>query len=100
MAKEVRIGVEMKPLIHERQLIVRSFEVEAPQIHLIQAEDGTWNYSTLGHGAGTSAPGTKQAANLNDFPVGLIEIKDGTATVDALPKGSPQVYDHLNVKLD
>ena len=98
-AKEVRIGVEMKPLIHERQLIVRSFEVDAPQIHLIQGEDGTWNYSTLGHGAGAGAQGTNQAANLQDFPVGLIDIKDGTATVDALPKGSPQVYGHLNVTL-
>jgi AsmA protein len=99
VAKEVRIGVEMKPLIHDRQLIVRSFEVDAPQIHLIQGEDGTWNYSTLGHGAGAGAQGTKQPVALADFPVGLIAIKDGTATVDTLPAGKPQVYDHLNVTL-
>ena len=50
-AKQLRIGVQMKPLIFNRQLIVRSFEVDAPQIHLIRAEDGTWNFSTLSHGA-------------------------------------------------
>jgi AsmA protein len=50
-AKRLRIGVQMKPLIFNRQLIVRSFEVDAPQIHLIRAEDGTWNFSTLSHGA-------------------------------------------------
>jgi len=100
VAKEVRIGVEMKPLIHDRLLIVRSFEVDAPQIHLIEGEDGTWNYSTLGHGAVARAQGTKQPVALADFPVGLIAIKDGTATVDTLPsKGKAQVYDHLNVTL-
>src|ERR1035437_8244645 len=31
-AREVRIGVDMKPLILHRQLHVRSFELEAPQI--------------------------------------------------------------------
>src|SRR3984885_10006074 len=46
-AKRMRIGVQMKPLIFNRQLIVRSFEVETPRIHLIHAEDGTWNFSTL-----------------------------------------------------
>src|SRR5580698_4816793 len=50
-AKRLRIGVQMKPLIFNRQVVVRSFEVEAPQIHLIRAEDGAWNFSTLSHGA-------------------------------------------------
>ena len=97
-AKRMRIGVEMRPLIFHRQLIVRSFEVDAPQIHLILAEDGTWNYSTLSHGA--RAQSTNQPASLPDFSVGLIAIKDGTATVETLPsKGNPQVYDHLDVTL-
>ena len=55
-AKRLRIGVQMKPLIFNRQLIVRSFEVDAPQIHLIRAEDGTWNFSTLSHGAALRTP--------------------------------------------
>src|SRR5580698_7587852 len=50
-AKKLRIGVEMKPLIFNRQLIVQSFEVEAPQIHLIQPEAATGNFSPL-----TNAP--------------------------------------------
>ena len=49
-AKRLRIGVQMKPLIFNRQLIVQSFEIDDPQIHLIRAEDGTWNFSTLSHG--------------------------------------------------
>jgi AsmA protein len=98
-AKRLRIGVEMKPLIFHRQLIVQSFEVDAPQIHLILAGDGTWNYSTLSHD--TASQNNNQPASLPDFPVGLIAIKDGTATVETLPaKGNKQVYDHLDVTLE
>ncbi len=103
-AKQLRIGVEMKPLIFHRQLIVQSFEVESPQIHLIQAEDGTWNFSTLSHGAGLSqgagSPNTTQSATLPDLPVALITIKNGNAKIEKLPlESNPQVYDHLDIKL-
>jgi AsmA protein len=98
-AKRLRIGVQMKPLIFNRQLIVRSLEVDAPQIHLIRAEDGTWNFSTLSHGAGSQ--NATQPATLADLSVGLITIKDGNATIEALPlQRNPQVYDHLDVKLE
>jgi AsmA protein len=97
-AKRLRIGVRMKPLIFNRQLIVRSFEVETPQIHLIRAEDGTWNFSTLSHGAASQ---NTQTDTLPDLPVGIITIKDGNATIEKLPfQRNPQVYDHLDVKLE
>jgi AsmA protein len=98
-ARRVRIGVEMKPLIFNHQLIVRSFEVDAPQIHLIRAEDRTWNFSTLSHGAGSQ--NTAQASTLPDLPVGLIIIKNGNAEIQTLPvERNPQVYGHLDVKLE
>ena len=97
-AKQLRIGVQMKPLIFNRQLIVRSFEVDAPQIHLIRAEDGTWNFATLSHGAATQ---NSRTDTLPDLPVGIITIKDGNATIEKLPlQRNPQVYDHLDVKLE
>src|SRR5580698_6567503 len=119
-AKKLRIGVEMKPLIFNRQLIVQSFEVEAPQIHLIQAEDGTWNFSTLSHGATLSpgaglgnaagSPNATPSATLPDLPVAVITIKDGNAKIDKIDKtetteklpfeSNPQVYDHLDIRLD
>jgi AsmA protein len=89
----------MKPLIFNRQLIVRSFEVDAPQIHLFRVEDGTWNFSTLSHGAGSQ--NTTQRATLPNFPVGLITIKDGNAMIETLPlQRNPKVYEHLDVKLE
>ncbi len=98
-AKQLRIGVEMKPLIFHKQLIVRSLEIDAPQIRLIRAEDGTWNFSTVGHGAGVQ--NTTQPAAFPDFPVGLITIQDGNAKIQTLPaQRNAQVYDHLNVKAE
>ena len=97
-AKRFRIGVQMKPLIFNRQLIVRSFEIDAPQIHLIRAEDGTWNFATLSHGAASQ---NTQADTAPDLPVGIITIKDGSATIEKLPlQRNPQIYDHLDVKLE
>jgi len=98
-AKRLRIGVQMKPLIFNRRLIVRSFEVDAPQIHLIHAEDGTWNFSTLSHGA--SSHNTTQLATLPDLSVGLITIKDGNAKIETLSsRTNARSYDHLNVTLE
>jgi AsmA protein len=104
-AKRLRIGVQMKPLIFDRQLIVRSFEIDAPQIHLIRAEDGAWNFSTLSHDAVPShAAGSQSsspAAAPADFSVGLITIKNGSARIETLPlQKNHQVFDHLDVKLE
>ena len=46
-AQKLRIGVDMRPLIFHRQIHVRSFEIEGPQIHLVQGIDGRWNFSSL-----------------------------------------------------
>ncbi len=98
-AKQLRIGVEMKPLIFKRELIIRSFAVDDPQIRLIRAEDGAWSFSTLSHGA--SSLNAAHPATLPDLPVGLITIKDGNARIETLPlQKNPEVYDHLDVKLE
>jgi AsmA protein len=40
-AKEVRIGVALGPLIFSRQVKLRSFRIESPQINVIRAANGT-----------------------------------------------------------
>jgi AsmA protein len=97
-AKRMHIGVQMKPLILHHELLIRSFEVDAPQIHLIRAKDGTWNFSTLGHG--TDSLNTTRPTTLPDLPVDRIIIQDGNAKIETLPsQKNPQVYDHLDVQL-
>ncbi|MGB8543217.1 MAG: AsmA family protein [Candidatus Acidiferrales bacterium] len=108
-AKEVRIGVSLRPLIFSHQLNIRSFEINSPQIAMIRAANGTWNFSSIGRppisvGAGavaanappgSSQPGTPQ---ISEFSVGSVAIKDGLATITSLPAhGPPTVYQHVNL---
>lgn len=95
-AKQLRIGVELKPLIFSRQLVVGSFAVVQPQIHLVQGLNGSWNFSSLGRPAAK----TQKKLTLSTLTVGLIVIQDGRAVVESLPvQGLARVYTHLNLSV-
>jgi AsmA protein len=106
-AKQLRIGVLMRPLIYHRQVVVRSFQVDSPQITLIRAVDGTWNFSSIGRVASSangSAAGTTSkilngsAPNLSNLSVSSIVIANGRVQIESLPtRGRPSVYDHVSL---
>jgi AsmA protein len=109
-AKELRIGVSLKPLILAHELKLRGFQIESPQINLIRAANGTWNFSNIAHGAasGTSTnagtppvgPDTanRSAERLSDLSIGLIGVEDGRVTVASQPAhDQPTVYEHVNL---
>ncbi len=97
-AREVRIGVNMQPLIRSRQIQIRSFEIEAPQIHLVRGANGLWNFSSLSHNEASFASNPAYSEALAHSSVGLIAIRDGRAVVESLPaQGQPLVYDHLDL---
>ena len=99
-ARKVRIGVDMKPLIFHRQLHVRSFEVDAPQIHLVEEPTGLWNFSSLSRNAASLTSDSTSKAALFHTVVGFIEIQDGRAVVETMPaSGAPLVYDHVHLTL-
>jgi AsmA protein len=99
-AKQLHIGVGMKALLFDRQLEVRSFEADAPNIHLVSGPNGTWNFSSLGRGGAGSTRNTGKPSAFPDLTVGLIAIKDGRAVVESLPlHGQPRNYEHLNAAI-
>ncbi len=96
----MRIGVDMKPLIFHRQLHIRSFEIEAPQIHLVEGANGQWNFSTLSRNAASLTSNSKSRAALLLSVVDSIGIQDGRAVVESLPaSGVPLVYEHVHLTL-
>lgn len=96
-ASTLRIGVEMRPLIFERRLQVRSLEADSPNIHLVHAANGVWNFSTIAQNA-NHTPNPQQPSILPDLAVGQFTIKDGNATVESLPaEGAPRVYSQVQV---
>ena len=109
-AKEFRIGVSMQTLIFSRKLDLRSFEIEAPQITLIRAANGSWNFSSLGlvHAPGTPAAGAGSnpptgnlpgsLPSMPDISVGSVAILDARAVIVGLPAhAKPVVYEHVNI---
>ncbi len=109
-AKELRIGVSLKPLIFAHEVNLRGFQIESPQINLIRAANGTWNFSSIGHGAASSessnglasaaaSGGAKSAAQrFTDLSIGLIVVENGRVTITSQPAlGQPTVYEHVNL---
>lgn len=108
--KEIRIGVSLRPLIFANQVNLRSFQLESPQIAVIRAANGAWNFSSIGHAGASSTAGAHAAAaegprtskavpaSLPDLSVGDITVEDGRVVVSSLPaRDAPSVYEHVNL---
>ena len=91
------IGVQMRPLVFHRQILIESLEIEAPQIHLVRAANGAWNFSTLGRNT-TSQTQVQKQQGIPDFTVDSFRIKDGHAKLENLPAvGAAQIIDQVDL---
>jgi len=101
-ASRVRIGVEMLPLIFERQIRITRFTIDSPKITLLRAVDGRWNYSTIG-GAQQNASANKESSTLiPNLIVASLSTTNGQMTVGIEPApGTPatprRTYDQLDL---
>jgi AsmA protein len=98
--KSLKIGVEIKPLIFSKQLNITGIELDEPQITLLKASNGTWNFSSLG-GAGKAKPAEPaQSGEPQNLSIAKLEIKDGKLSVGNVNStAKPQVFDHLNAEV-
>jgi AsmA protein len=108
-ARTLRIGVSLRALVFSHDLEVRGFEIESPQINLIRAENGTWNFSSIGrvrasdtpNGSASNAPSAPSRIAAPAFPplsVALIEVENGRVAIATLPaQGEPSIYEHVNI---
>ena len=98
-AKSLKIGVELMPLIFSKELKITEIVLEKPQITLLRAGNGTWNYSTMGGPSSkkTEEPKTGQAAPTN-LSVSKLNVNDGILLVGRVnSKAKPRVYDKVNI---
>jgi len=110
-AQELRIGVSLRPLIFSHELVLRGFQIESPQIAVIRASNGAWNFSSIGRhtpageasstGVAESAAAEAtqgSAAPLPDLFVGLLVIEDGRVVIPTAPgQAQSSVSDHVNI---
>jgi AsmA protein len=101
-AKSLKIGVVLMPLIFSKQLKITEILLERPQITLLRAANGKWNYSSLG-GASEKKPEEAKpgaAAAAAGLSVGKLDISNGVLMVGrANSKAKPRVYDNVNIKV-
>jgi AsmA protein len=96
-ATAIRMGVQMRLLVFHRQILIESLEIEAPQIHLVHAANGAWNFSTLGRNAANQTQALKQPS-IPDFTVDNLRIRNGHAKMENLPAaGPPLVIDKIDL---
>lgn len=95
-AKSLRIGVELRPLLFDHKVLIRNLAIDAPQVHLVHASSGRWNFSTIGR---TSTPNPGRPPTQTDFLVDKLSITNGHATVENLPSSGPaRVYDDIHLE--
>jgi AsmA protein len=103
-AKSLKVGVELIPLIFSKQLNVTELKLEQPEITLLKAANGKWNFSSIGEVAAKTAPheepksgGTSPA----NFSAAKLNVNNGKLIVGkANSSAKPQVYNKVNIGVE
>ncbi len=103
-AKALNVGVELMPLIFSKQLHVTELSLTEPQVRLLRAPSGRWNYSTLGGNAASkpATPATSSDANSfqQNLSVAKLAIKDGRVSIaETKAPAKAHVYDNVNIEV-
>lgn len=103
-AETLTVGVDVWPLIRSRELNIHSITIERPQVNLIRAADGRWNFSTLGTqrrpGGDADPPGDPPADSTNQpnqFSIGRLEITNGEITLSRQGGGAQQTLGDVSL---
>ena len=105
-ATQLHVGVNLGLLLFHKQLDVTKLDIINPDMQLLQAANGRWNYSSLGTtGAAASPAGNTQSTPQSNsqpeiFSVDSIHIQNGRATVGtAPPVGPSRVYSGIDLSV-
>jgi AsmA protein len=98
-AKALKVGVELMPLIFSKQLHVTELSLTEPQVTLLRAPSGRWNYSTLG-GNAASKPASTDNSFQQNLSVSKLTIKDGRVSIaETKASAKAHVYDKVNIEV-
>jgi AsmA protein len=99
-AKSMGIDVELLPLIFSKQLRVNGVLIDEPEITLLSADTGQWNYSSLGEGAAGAAKGADAGGKDLEMSVQSIRISGGRVTIGSAGSAAkPTVLEKVNLSV-
>lgn len=79
-ASGLAVGVQLKPLVFEKRLLVDEIVIELPDLRLIQNQRMQWNFASLGgtESKAPEAPDGAQPGQDFDLSIQRIQLKQGT----------------------
>jgi AsmA protein len=106
-AKEIKVGVELMPLIFSQQVNVTEITIVQPQVTLLKDPAGKWNFSSIGVSSAQTQPAqpaAKQPAPSGSsgtagqsVSVKKLSLEDGQITVGNTNSKKRSVYTKMNV---
>ena len=87
-AQQIHIGIEVGPLIFDKQIKIRSITIDTPKINLIQNQANVWNYASLGNSS-KRANKPETQSSMPNLSIGVLEVKDGQVTITDLGAPTP-----------
>jgi AsmA protein len=97
MAKSLKIGVELMPLIFSKELNVTDITLNNPQITILNAANGKWNFSSIGNAA-KKQPSTSGSGPPANLSIAKLSIRDGKLSIGtANSTAKPAIYNNVNV---
>jgi|SRR5579871_384456 len=100
-AKSLHVGVELWPFLMSRRLIVTDLNLDQPEITLVQAPSGDWNFSSLGGRAKAVHTSAASSASLPlNLSVQLIKVSNGRLSLRrTVGHWKPLVLEQVNIEL-
>ena len=103
-ATQLKLNVELTPLIFSRRLNVTGLTIDQPEIALVEAVPGVWNFSNFGIASGSKpataspGPGTSGKTPLA-LSIKLIRISNGRLTLSRSSSRKPVVLEQVEMEL-
>ncbi len=96
---ELDIRLKLRPLLR-RDIEVESLRMVHPQVELIHAEDGAWNFSTIGTHNTQQTKEEQASGQAKPLQLDRFQIDDGAVAVTDLETHQPRMeYSHIDLLL-
>jgi AsmA protein len=99
-AKSLKIGVELMPLIFSKQLNVTEIALNDPEITLLKAANGKWNFSSIGGASTKNEPAKAGGSTQSNFSISKLSVSHGRLSIGkANSTAKPAIYNNVNVEV-
>src|SRR5579872_5780431 len=98
LAKSLKVGVELQPLLFSKKLKVTGIEIENPEIALVQSNIGMWNFASLGSKSEAKEPASSPGS-MQDLTVKLVKITNGRLSLKTAGETQLKVLEKLNIEV-